>query len=281
MRVKKIMKKLFVLLMILLACSTGLYGEEFPQIKGWTVNGDIITYKPDNLWKYIDGAANLYLEYNFKLLKLREFQKNDTIVMVEIYDMGSPIDAFGIYSTERPDDTDLLRIGTEAVVVPPYHALMLKNRFYVKVMIEQGELDQKNGEGILRDIAAFIPGKTDFPDELKLLPEKNRVPGSIKYATKGYMGLSEINNLVFADYKDPDGKEFRAFVLILPDKEKADETWKNLSEKWKSETQNNRTVLYREVPYEGLIGVVKTNDRITGVSGLEKKADLLTILLGK
>ena len=280
-RVKKIMKRFFILSIILLACSAGLYGEEFPQIKGWKANGDIHTYKPANLWEYIDGAANLYLEYNFKLLKLREFQKNNTIVMVEIYDMGTPINAFGIYATERPDDTDLLSIGTEAVVVPPYNALMLKDSFYVKVMIEKGELDLKNGEGILRDVAAFLPGKTDFPDELKLLPEKNIVPGSIKYTTKGYMGLGELNNIVFADYKDPDGNEFRSFVLILPDKKKVDETWKDLAEKWETEIRKGRTVLFREVPYEGLIGVVMSNEMITGVSGIEKKSDLLKLLLGR
>ncbi len=275
------MKKLFVLLLILITCSGGLYGEEFPQIKGWKANGDMHTYKPANLWEYIDGAANLYLEYNFKLLKLREFKKNNTIVMVEIYDMGSPINAFGIYATERPADTDLLRIGTEAVVVPPYSALMLKDSFYIKVMIEQGELDLKNGENILKGIAAFLPGKTELPAELKLLPEKDLVPGTIKYAAKGYMGLGELNNLLFADYKDSAGNEYRAFVMILPDKAKVDETWKDLAGKWKTETHKERTILFREVPYEGLIGVVMSNDMITGVSGVKKKADLFKLLLGR
>jgi len=275
------MKKLFFITIIFLTCSALLYGEEFPQIKGWRASGDTIIYKPGNLWEYIDGAANQYLAYNFKLLKLREIQKEDIIVTVEIYDMGSPVDAFGIYSSERSDDADPLKIGTEAVVIPPYHALMLKDRFYVKVVIQQGELDLKKGEDILQDVAGFLPGMTDFPSELKLLPEKDRIPGTTKYITEGYMGLSEIKDIVYADYKNSNGGEFRSFIIVLPDKAAVDETWKNLAGKWQSETQKGREVLYREVPYEGLIGVVLENGMITGISGVEEKAELFKILFGE
>lgn len=273
------MKKVILILLLFLTCSTGLYGEEFPQIKGWKANGDIITYKPSNLWEYIDGAANLYLAYDFRLLKLREIQKDDIIVTVEIYDMGTPINAFGIYTSERPDDISLLKIGSEAVIIPPYNALMLKDRFYVRVVIQQGELDQKKGQDILKDIDAFIPGSTDFPSELKLLPEKNRIRETMKYITDGYMGLSEIKNIVYADYKSSPKGVFRFFVMVLPDKEQVNKTWKTLAEKWQSDTQKGVKVLFREVPYEGLIGIVKTNDMITGVSGVEEKAELFRILL--
>lgn len=272
------MKKLFLLLMLFFFCSTGLYGEEFPQIKEWTANGDTIIYRPGNLWEYINGAADQFLAYDFKLLRLREFQKNDVIVTVDIYDMGTTINAFGIYTTERPDDAILLKIGTEAVVIPPYHGLMFKDRFYVKVMIQQGELDQKSGEEILKDVAASLPGKTDFPPELKLLPEKNRIPGTVKYTASGYMGLSEINNLVFADYKDSNEKEFRHFILITSEKMQIEKILDRLSARWKTHNQEGRTVLYREVPYEGFIGVILDNDMIVGVSGVADRDDLFGLL---
>ncbi len=195
--------------------------------------------------------------------------------------MGSPINAFGIYSTEKPNDTEFLSIGTESVVIPPYSAMMLKDRFYVKVMIQQGELNQKDGEDILKDVAVSLPGETNLPAGLKLLPEENRVPGTIKYVTRGYLGLSELNNIASADYKDTNGNEFRSFVMILPDKRKVDEIWNNLSGKWQKETQSGRIVLYREVPYEGFIGALMTNGMITGVSGIEKKTELFKILIGR
>jgi hypothetical protein len=275
------MKKVFLFLLLIFTFSIALYGEDFPQIKGWTANKDVIIYRPANLWKYIDGAADSFLSYDFKILRLREFQKNDVIVTVDIYDMGSPINAFGIYSTERPDDAKLLTIGTEAVVIPPYSALMLKDRYYVKVMIQQGELNQKDGEEILKDVAASLPGTTDLPSELKILPKKEMIPGTVKYVAKGYMGLSEINNVVSADYRTTNEKEYRSFVMILPKKEQVAETWKMLAGKWQKETQKDKTVLYREVPYEGFIGVIMADGMITGVSGIKEKAELLKILLKK
>jgi hypothetical protein len=275
------MKKVLLFLLLFSTCSAGLHGEDFPQIKGWTANNDIIIYRPANLWKYIDGAADSFLSYDFQILKLREFQKSDVIVTVDIYDMGTPINAFGIYSTERPDDAKLLAIGTESVVIAPYSALMLKDRFYVKVMIQQGELSQKDGEDILKDVAASLPGTTEFPSEIKILPQKELMPGTVKYVATGYMGLSEINNVVSANYRTPDGKEYRSFVMVLPKKEQVDETWKHLSGKWQTETQKDKTVLYREVPYEGFIGVIISNGMITGVSGVEEKAKMFKLLIEK
>ena len=92
------------------------------------------------------------------------------------------------------------------------------------------------------------------------------------------MGLSEINKVVSADYRTPD-KEYRSFVMVLPKKEQVDETWRILTEKWQKETQKDKTVLYREVPYEGFIGVIMMDGMITGVSGIEEKAALLKILM--
>ncbi len=273
------MKKLLLFLLLFLTFSAGLYGDDFPQIKGWKTSGDIIIYRPANLWKYIDGAADSFINYDFQILKLREFRKNDVIVTVDIYDMGSPINAFGIYSTERPDDAKPLAIGSEAVVIAPYSALMLKDRFYVKVMIQQGQLTVKDGEEILKDVSASLPGTSEFPSELRMLPQKDMIPGTLKYITSGYMGLSEINNVVSADYRAPDGKGYRSFVIFTPKKDQADGTWKTLNEKWQKETQKDKTVLYREVPYEGFIGVVISNGMITGVSGVEDKAWLLKLLL--
>lgn len=272
------MKKVIFLLLIVFTCSTYSFAEEFPEIKGWSAKDDVITYRSGNLWEYINGAADQFLSYDFRVLKLREFVKEGTHISVEIYDMGSQINAFGIYTTERPSDAQLLKIGTEAVVIPPYHGLMFKNQYYVKIMIQEGELDQQTGEQILKDVDKYIPGSSDFPDELNSLSKKNQMPGSIKYVTRGYMGLSEINNLLFADYKNNNGKEYRAFVLLLPDKSQVDETLKRLSGKWGSETHEGLTILFRKVPYEGLIGVVMKNSIITGVSGVEDKNTLFGLL---
>ena len=43
--------------------------EDFPKLKGWTPVSEVSTYEPENLWEYINGAAELFLAYGFQFLR--------------------------------------------------------------------------------------------------------------------------------------------------------------------------------------------------------------------
>lgn len=71
----------------------------FPEVVGWKQSGEIQTYKPDTLFEYIDGGADLYLAYDFQELRMAEYSnEKKASVVIEIYHHKTPIDAFGIYS---------------------------------------------------------------------------------------------------------------------------------------------------------------------------------------
>ncbi len=70
-------------------------------------------YAREDLWQYINGAADLFLSYGFRELIVRDLEQGDRHVTVSVYDMGGPLDAFGVYERERPDDGRLP--GTVAV----------------------------------------------------------------------------------------------------------------------------------------------------------------------
>ena len=40
-----------------------------------------------------------------------------------------------------------------------------------------------------------------------------------------------------------------------------------MSDKWKSASHNGAPILFRDIPYEGKVGIMKRGDRIFGVSG--------------
>ena len=63
--------------------------------------GEPAFYKPDSLYQYIDGGADVYLLYDFQSLMHQEFKSGVAELIVDIYDMGKSEDAFGIYSAER------------------------------------------------------------------------------------------------------------------------------------------------------------------------------------
>src|SRR3972149_9613743 len=66
----------------------------FPEVKGWKQAGKPQAFSPETLYEYIDGAADLYLKYEFQELKVAEY-RNDrkASVTVEIYRHKTPNEA--------------------------------------------------------------------------------------------------------------------------------------------------------------------------------------------
>lgn len=267
------MKKWIILVWLILPVS--VLAVEFPEIEGWKPIDEVNVHRKDDLWKYIDGAAELFLTYDFQMLRFREFSKGDMEMVVEIYDMASALNAFGIYSTERGDDVKRLSIGTEAVIELPYYCQLLKDRFYVKVKMLQGELDRPSADTILGSVDSFIKGASSFPDELNLLPVKSKIAGTEKYVAKGYKGMGDVNHVLFADYQDAGGSKFRYFLMLPSSDETVNDQWQHFSGKWNSITDKGHPILYKDIPYSGKIGIVRKGKRIIGVTNVTETDDML------
>ncbi len=268
------MKKLIILLSLLFIPANAAAGG-FPEIDGWKPEGEVNVHRENDLWQYINGAAEMFLMYGFRMLRFREFSKGSMAVIVEIYDMATPLNAFGMYTTERGDDEERLSIGTEAVIVPPYYCQLLRGRFYVKVNMQRGDLDRRAGEAILRSVDTFLQDASRFPDELHLLPARDRVTGSEKYIARGYLAMGELNHVLHADYRGTEGNEYSYFLMLPSMDETIDDKWRYLSGKWTAVTEKGHAVLYRDIPYRGKVGIVRRARHIVGVSGVPEMAEML------
>jgi hypothetical protein len=86
----------------------------FPELPGWNQSGEIQTFSPKDLFEYINGAADLYLSYDFQELNVAEYRnEKKASVTIEVYRHKTPIHAFGIYSQERLSDANFLDIGAQ------------------------------------------------------------------------------------------------------------------------------------------------------------------------
>ena len=79
------------------------------DITGWTPAGEPATYPAEKLWEVIDGAAEQYLSYDVQGLSTCDLGQGDLLVTVSIYDMGSRLNAFGIYGSERSEPDTIRR----------------------------------------------------------------------------------------------------------------------------------------------------------------------------
>ena len=227
--------KIVLLLIALLA--------DFPAVEGWKPAGEIMTFDKQGLFKAINGAAPLYFSYGFIELRVRDFTKGETRIAVNIYDMGTALGAYGIHQREHSS-----RLCT-----------LLKDRYYVKIEAMKGKLSVDSCRELKTGLSAGLPGGGGPPAELKLLPQKKRVAGSVKYTPEGYLGLSELKDCLHAEYVGAAGKKFQVFVITKQG------AWDSLAKKWKATVRGEMKVLSREVPYRGLVAVVRVGSRVYGV----------------
>ncbi|MBI5605898.1 MAG: hypothetical protein HY879_21400 [Deltaproteobacteria bacterium] len=85
-----------------------------PETLGWKWDRRVTTFKGKSLYTYIDGAAEVYLAYNFQQAQSRRYIKtNYPDIIADVYRMGSSEDAFGVFSLEQQDPDAGIGQGSE------------------------------------------------------------------------------------------------------------------------------------------------------------------------
>jgi hypothetical protein len=178
-------------------------------------------YDSANLYEYINGQAEGFIGYNFQALASATYAAGEDMVVVDIYDMEKPIQAFGVYSTFRSPANDFLEIGEQGFATAE-GVLFHDGRFMVKVSADfaDEEAMKKAAAAAARAAAEKIPQDRKGMEILDLLPRANKVANSEKYFLSAAMSQEFLPNGVVADYKVGE-KAGRAFISVLPDKETA------------------------------------------------------------
>jgi len=115
---------LFVIVICLFTLVEKLKGEEMgrknqeislpSEVEGWRWDGKETKYNSRMLFDYMDGTAELYLAYGFQNLTVRQFNKsNQPPIIIELYEMASSEDAYGVFSFERQDEAIGIGQGSE------------------------------------------------------------------------------------------------------------------------------------------------------------------------
>ena len=175
--------------------------ELFPPINGFIFDGEIETYTPDTLFEYINGGADLFLNFDFvKLHSLRYKNEKGGEIIVDIYIHEDLRNGFGIYTQEKPDEGNFLKTGTEG-----YYEEGVLNFFKGPAYIKISSFDLgREEENILKKLAAKIAANISHPEGYPVLfskfPEANSIKRSDKYINLNFMGHSFLNKVYFREY---------------------------------------------------------------------------------
>jgi hypothetical protein len=185
-----------------------------PRVDAWTQTEAPRSYFPESLFEYIDGAAESYLSYDFRELLVVDLEKkgSEATLTLEIYDMGDPVNAFGIFGAERYPENKAVSIG-ELGYLEGEALNFMTGRFYVKMLgFGLGEETGSVLSGIGAQIAAAVKVKGTLPAYILAFPKKDLVAQSEKYIKKNFMGYEFLRQGFVATYK-VGGKEFEGFFV--------------------------------------------------------------------
>jgi len=185
----------------------------FPEMSGWDQPEKPQLYSPETLYECIDGAAHLYLSYDFQELRVAEYTNaQKASVTVEVYRHATPTQAFGIYSQERLPNAKLLDIGTEGYQEPTV-LNFVTGSYYVKINgHETGAQDERILLAFGRKMEEILGGKTPLPDILSAFPQEALKRHSEKFISKNFLGYSFLHSGFTADYELA-GKRFKIFII--------------------------------------------------------------------
>jgi hypothetical protein len=175
-------------------------------------------YTPDTLYEKINGQAEGYLSFDFRRLRCRTFGLPGgagAYIDVYEYDMGEPINAYGIFALERDPAAPAIDYAAEG-----YRAEMgvflRQGRCYVQVLASDPEpATMSAADAAARAMAAAVPVDDHGLEGLKNLPAGGD-PSSLIYIRQDAFGIPGLVDVFQAAY-DVDGVNLTFFVSAQPD----------------------------------------------------------------
>jgi len=185
----------------------------FPEIADWQKKGAVENYLPENLYEYIDGAAENFIGYDFKQLAVQNYANDKgQALSVEIYFHGTAENAFGIYSSEKPRAGNYLELGGQGYVEAGVLNFVCA-AYYVKISaFELGDKGQDVLTHLGRALADRIDARASLPQILRAFPGAGKITHSERFILNNFLGHDFLRAAYTADYR-VNGQNFQLFVI--------------------------------------------------------------------
>jgi hypothetical protein len=154
-------KYALILVLLLPVRLTAQIAADFPylhqgNLEGVKVNSER-SFTSESLFGYMDGGAELYLEFGFSQLVVSEIDYMGSDFKIEVFKMNGPEQAFGIYSVS------FFKCDSKGDVTPfscstKYQFQFCKGRYYVNIINNFGS---SSGVATAKELAARLSDMID------------------------------------------------------------------------------------------------------------------------
>jgi hypothetical protein len=176
------------------------------SIPGWEISQAVKTYNHDNLFDLVDGQADSFFAYGFEQVAVQRYaDAAGTSLNVEIWQLATPSDAFGLFSAGRAGQP--AAIGNEGDSDPGRRLSFWQQRYFVALYADQPVADETL-LAFAQAISHALPAGGERPAILTRLPREGLNEQNILFfheeiSTQVYVYLSSENLLGLG--QDTDG----------------------------------------------------------------------------
>jgi hypothetical protein len=166
---------------------------------GWP-RGEAGTYDERTLYEKIDGKAESYLAYDFRSLAFSSYVAPDGAAYVDVYlyDMGAPLDAFGVFRAQRTGTEERVDLGDEGVA-SGLALFARRGRHYLEALAGTEDAAAE-ALGLARDVLARLPAEGPPVAEPAGLPREGL--RTVRFDRRDALGVEGLKDAFVALYAD-------------------------------------------------------------------------------
>ena len=210
-------------------------GSAFPEVgsvPGWAVYEQLALYNEENLYNLVNGQAESFFMYGFERVAVQRYQRDATRLNVEIWQLNSEANAYGLYTSARGGQP--AAIGIEGNTDPGRRLSFWQNRYFVSLTSSQ-EITDEELWSFGSAIAGLLPEGGEIPALVKRLPDTGFVENSVIFfheemsiqlevwlGGENLLGLSPKTDGVLARYQ-LDGDLVHLIIIGYPSARAAEE----------------------------------------------------------
>lgn len=257
---------------LFLVFASSLFAQELtlPELSGYKKVTNYPVFTPENLWDFINGAADTYLAYGFVDLHVAEYKKGKNVIKLEVYRQKNNTMAFGIYSTERSPSFRYINLGAQGYVADG-SINFFKGSYYVKIRTySKNEKTLQASESLANQVSNMLPGESTLPAILSQFPNEGKKINEETYINESVLGHNFLNNAFKANY-EAGNSAFSIFIFEKPDHKAVVESVNAFLKSASMDPTDDDSGKYViKDGYNGTIFLSWKENRIVVISGLEK-----------
>lgn len=151
------------------------------SVAGWIGEEEGTLYDTESIFSYIDGHAEVYLAYDMRRCLARRYvgPEGEPGISVDVFEMSTPADAFGVFSHDRHGDP--VAVGIDGLYRYGWLSFW-KGQFFVSIYAE--EETEASRAAVLelgRAVGGAISATGERPSIVLTLPPHGLDPSSVRF----------------------------------------------------------------------------------------------------